>query len=147
MAHVQRHIDLLAAVAALLWALGAFLGTPNDANPDPHVLFVALAHLCSWQVAGGFAFVAFGRWRKAVGVTALLFVASLGCAHVPTVTEGARTAEAAVVATSMAVERLDSEQARKAAEALAEIEDLLELVQKLAPAIDAEVAARKAEVQ
>jgi hypothetical protein len=77
----------------------------------------------------------------------LLLISPAGCAHLPTVSESARTAEAATIAAGMVVERLDSEDARKAEAALEEIADLLELVRKLAPTIDAEIAAREAEAK
>jgi len=56
-------------------------------------------------------------------------------------------ADAAVTGVTGVVETLDSEEALKAKELLADIDDALELLRALAPAIDAELAARKAATQ
>lgn len=128
--------DLAAGALALTWAVLVLLDTR---------LGKALAKMIAWQPASLFGLAALSRWYATFVGFALLLV--VGCAHVPTIVEGTRTAEAAVVATGMVVERLDSEDARKAEALLAEIEDLLESLQRLAPVLDAEIAAHQAEVK
>jgi hypothetical protein len=76
----MKHVDLIAATLAALWAL-VIWGQPEE---SPHRLAVAMARLCSPEMAAGFAAAAGARWyaraKAAAGIAAALL---LGCTTIP----------------------------------------------------------------
>lgn len=133
--------DLAAGSLALTWAILVVL----DGR-----IGKALGKLVASPVALAFSLAALGRWYATyVGalVLALFLTVAGACAHVPTVAEGTKIASATAAGIDTALQPLATDEAAKARELLAEIVDALELLEALAPALDAELAARRAEVQ
>lgn len=129
--------DLAAGAIALTWAVLVVLDTR---------LGKALGKIVAYQAAALFGLAALSRWYATfVGALALFVAIGIGgCAHL-SVADGVTTADVAVDGVTEVVSTIDTDEARKAKELLAEIADALELLRALAPAIDAEVAARSAE--
>lgn len=127
--------DLFAGALALTWAIVALSSSSRFA--------AALGKLVDYRAAAAFAFAALTRWYASfVGVLALVFFVG-ACAHAP-VGKSVTVLDATADGLSVALADVDTAEACKAADALDDIRDALELLRVLAPAIDAKIAEGKA---